>query len=718
MADWTRSEHSKAMLEATPETILGDFGDTSFTYAGITSTFRTQGGKFFVTTDGPDGQLTEYEIRYTFGVDPLQQYMVAFPGGRYQLLPLAWDTRTEEAGGQRWFHLYPDQSVMHDDPLHWTGPLQTWNYMCADCHSTNLKEGFDVESNAYDTTFSDITVSCESCHGPGSNHIRWAERKPEPDKSDTTMGLVVSLPKSDGYWSFEGQESGIAKWVGKPRTARIVDSCAPCHSRRRPTRRDVDLSEPYLDSYQPALLTEGLYHADGQILEEVYVYASFLQSKMHKAGVVCTDCHNPHTTVLRGRGNEVCNQCHLPSKYDAVEHHHHKPKTEAARCVACHMIQRTYMVVDPRRDHSFRVPRPDLNVTLGTPDACTDCHQEKGAKWNADWVVKWYGPERKDPEHYAHALTAGRTGEKDVERRLVALISDKERPAIVRATALAELQRWMGPHSAKSVAASLADPDPLVRAAAVRVLEQLPAEYRAEKVAPLLSDPSRHVRIAAATTLASVRRTLLDAKTTDALETALAEAIEAELANGERPESHVNISLLYLAQARVDEAEAALRTALRLEPGYVPALVNLADLRRAQGRDEEARVFLEEAVAREPRPAEAVHALGLLEIRSANRERGVKLLEEAAELLPDNTQFVYVYAIALHSTGRIGAAIAVLEDAHRREPAQRDVLAALVSFEEERGNQAKALEWAKVLEEVSPDNLEVAGRVRVLETVQ
>jgi tetratricopeptide (TPR) repeat protein len=706
------------MLEATPETVLGDFDDATYTYAGITSSFRTQGGKFFVTTDGPDGQLTEYEIRYTFGVDPLQQYMVAFPGGRYQLLPLAWDTRPAEKEGQRWFHLYPDQNVRHEDPLHWTRGLQTWNYMCADCHSTDLKEGFDVASNTYDTTFSDINVSCEACHGPGSNHIRWAERKPEPDKSDRTMGLVLPLPKADGYWSFEGQESGIAKWVGAPRTARVVDSCAPCHSRRRPTRRDVDLSEPFLDSYQPALLTEGLYHADGQILEEVYVYASFLQSKMHGAGVVCTDCHNPHTTSLKGRDNEVCNQCHLPAKYDVVEHHHHEPKTEAARCVACHMIQRTYMVVDPRRDHSFRVPRPDLNVALGTPDACTDCHREKGPQWNADWVVKWYGPERKDAEHYAYALHAGRTGEKDVERRLVAIIQDTERPAIVRATALDELRQWMGPHSASAVGASLADPNPLVRASALRALEPLPAEYKAEKAAPLLSDPSRHVRIAAATTLASVRRTLLDANTTAALETALDEAIEAELANGERPESHVNISLLYLAQARVDEAEASLRTALAIEPGYVPALVNLADIRRAQGRDEEARVFLDEAVAREPRPAEAVHALGLLEVRAGRRERGLKLLEEATRLLPDNAQFAYVFAIGLHSSGDVQRAVDVLERTHRKAPAQRDVLAAIISFEEERGNLGKALEWARVLQEVSPDNLEVAARVKTLEAMQ
>ncbi len=718
MADWTRSEHSKAMLEATPETVVGDFANARFDYAGITSSFREQAGKFYVTTDGPDGKLAEYEIKYTFGIDPLQQYIVEFPNGKHQLLGIAWDTRPGDKGGQRWFHLYAGQNVTHEDPLHWTGPLQTWNFMCADCHSTNLKENFDIANNAYATTFSDITVTCEACHGPGSNHIAWAERKPEPDKSDKTMGLVLSLPRADGYWSFEGQENGIAKWVGKPREARVVDSCAPCHSRRRPTRREVDLSETFLDSYQPALLTEGLYHADGQILEEVYVYASFLQSKMYKAGVVCTDCHNAHTTAFKGRGNEVCNQCHIPSKFDVVEHHHHKPKTDAALCVSCHMIQRTYMVVDPRRDHSFRVPRPDLNVSLGTPDACTDCHKDKGAKWNADWVVKWYGPERKDPDHYANALHAGRTGEKDVETKLVALIKNKERPAIVRATALTELVPWIGPHSAKAVVESLSDPDPLVRAAALGALENMPGEYRMEKAAPLLSDESRLVRIAAASIMVSVRRTLLDERTSSALETALGEAVEAELANGERPEAHVNISLYHLAQGRIEDAEHEIQTALRLQPGYVPALVNLADIRRAQGRDEEARVFLNQALAIEPRPAEALHALGLLEVRAGNRERGVALLEEATKILPDNPQFAYVYAIGLHSTGQVNRAISVLERTHAETPAQRDILSALVSFEEERGNLAKALEWARVLEEVSPDNLEVAGRVKALEAMQ
>src|SRR5258707_7015505 len=148
------------MKEATEQTVLDDFNNATLTHFGVASSFYRKDGRFLVRTDGPDGALHDYEIAYTFGVYPLQQYLIAFPGGRYQALTICWDTRPVEDGGQRWFHLHPDEEILHSDILHWTGPYQNWNFMCAECHSTNVRKGYQLGTDSYQTTWSEINVSC------------------------------------------------------------------------------------------------------------------------------------------------------------------------------------------------------------------------------------------------------------------------------------------------------------------------------------------------------------------------------------------------------------------------------------------------------------------------------------------------------------------------------------------------------------------------------
>ena len=357
--------------------MLGDFAGATFAKDGVTSRFYREGDGFFVETDGPDGAMHDYRIDYTFGVYPLQQYLVAFPGGRFQALPLAWDARPKDQGGQRWFHLYPDEKIAHDDELHWTGINQNWNWMCADCHSTNLVRGYDLKTDSYHTTFSALNVSCEACHGPGSDHVAWA--KSGADAADPARGLTVLLhDRGEGQWQFPDGER-IAKRMTPLATHTETEVCAPCHARRSPLGDGHAIGKPLLDGYRPSLLDPSLYHADGQIDGEVFIHGSFLQSRMYAAGVTCSDCHEPHSLQLRAEGNAVCGQCHLPGAFDVAEHHHHTPGQPGSQCVDCHMPAKTYMVVDPRHDHGFKVPRPDLAARTGAPDACTGCHEGKDA---------------------------------------------------------------------------------------------------------------------------------------------------------------------------------------------------------------------------------------------------------------------------------------------------------------------------------------------------
>jgi predicted CXXCH cytochrome family protein len=373
---WKGSHHALAMQAAAGATVLGDFGGAQVEHFGVTTTFFRDGETFMVRTEGPEGALHDYPIADTFGVYPLQQYLIALPGGRLQALGIAWDSRPKEEGGQRWLHLYPDQNLKPGNPLHWTGRDQTWNYQCADCHSTNLQKNYDLAANSYTTSWADIDVSCEACHGPGSRHVAWA-KAPAASRSSgadaSRMGLTNWLkPTDNGHWKMN-LETGIARRTEKLASTEI-ETCAPCHSRRKPIARNPAPGGPFFDGYLPALLEPGLYHADGQIDGEVYEYGSFLQSRMHAAGVACSDCHQPHSAKLRAEGNALCAQCHLPAKFDTAEHHRHQPSGSGAQCVNCHMPSKTYMVVDSRRDHSFRIPRPDLSSSIWkrrrSPEPC------------------------------------------------------------------------------------------------------------------------------------------------------------------------------------------------------------------------------------------------------------------------------------------------------------------------------------------------------------
>lgn len=417
-----------------------------------------------------------------------------------------------------------------------------------------------------------------------------------------------------------------------------------------------------MDTHRLALLTETLYHSDGQILEEVYVYGSFLQSKMYHAGVTCSDCHEPHSSKVRASGNALCGRCHLPKKYDTRAHHFHEPDSPGAHCVECHMPAKNYMVVDPRLDHSIRVPRPDLSVKLGTPNACNGCHKDRKAQWAADAVSKWYGPARSSEPHFGEALYAGQKGLPGAGDALVKLASDSAKPNIARASAFSLLRRYPSPTSVRAIQHGLVDNDPLVRAAALSALDALEPKDRFGIAYPLLNDPVRIVRVEAASVLASAPRTMMTPEQRASLDRAIAEYIQAQSVNADRPGSHLNLGLLYTRTGELAKAEVAYRT---------------ADLH---------------------------HALGLLLVRQKRMAEAVEALGESAGLGADNPRYSYVYAVALNAIGRRQDAVQVLDETHVRHPNDREVLYGLVTFNRDMGNLDAATRHAEKLVALSPQD--------------
>jgi predicted CXXCH cytochrome family protein len=702
---WTGSHHDLAMQVATKETVLGDFNNTTFSFIGVTSRFNKKDGQFFVNTDGPDGKLSNFEVKYTFGVDPLQQYLIEFPDGRMQALSIAWDTRPKEAGGQRWFHLYPNEKIDHTDPLHWTGLYQNWNYMCAECHSTNLKKNYDFKKSSYQTTWSEINVSCEACHGPGSKHVQWAKSESSQNRSkDSLKGLVISLAESEkDIWRFVPGKN-IAQRTSPLASRTQEETCARCHSRRSVIHDEYKNDAPFLDTYRLSLLEENLYHADGQINDEVYVYGSFLQSKMHRAGVRCSDCHDPHSLKLKAKGNDLCVKCHSTSFFDQPSHHHHKLGSSGSQCISCHMPEKKYMVIDSRRDHSFRIPRPDLSISIGTPNACNQCHEDKSPKWANDKIVKRYDKKLLNKSHFGTLLYAGRLGLPNAGKGLVELIKDNHQPTIARASAIELLVRHPSQTAAKAIIEGLRDPDPLIRMASIGSLEIFDPGQRFQPAEHLLSDSVRSVRIEAGRVLSGVPRNTLSEKQRSLLDQAINEYEKVQMVDADRPNAHLNLGILYTNQRKWDKAETSYKTSLKIDPAFVQGYINLADLYRFQNNEEKAEEILRSGLDSIRDNPEILHSLGLLLVRKKRMPEAISALEKAARLRVENPRFSYVYAVALNSSGQSEKAITELNSAHDQHPYNRDVLYSLATINLDAGRRDRSLEYVNKLIELAPDD--------------
>jgi predicted CXXCH cytochrome family protein len=690
------------MQSADSLTVLGDFRNATFRYGSVTTTFHRRGAAYVVRTDGPDGQLADFEVRYTFGVYPLQQYLLELPGGRLQALSIAWDARLASEGGQRWFHLYPRDHIAHGDELHWTGPQQNWNFMCADCHSTDLERNYDAATRSYRTTWSDIDVSCEACHGPGSAHVGWARRAGgRKARAGDSMGLTVSFRERGAHpWAIDPATVGPLPHAG-PLTAEI-QTCAPCHSRRTLVATGYRPGAAFYDHYLPALLDTTLYFPDGQQREEVYEWGSFLQSRMYHAGVTCSDCHDPHSGRLRATGNALCAQCHDPARFDRREHHGHDPAKAGGSCVACHMPERAYMVIHRRGDHSLRIPRPDLTLTLGVPNACQGCHGDRDARWAAASVARWHPEPKLGYQRFASAF-GGRVDERERDRGLAQVLSDSTQPEIARAAAAGAIADEGGPDGMSAARTALGDPSAWVRVGAVSALARLALEDQLRLLPPLLGDPVRIVRLETARVLAPVPAGALTGAARASFERAAEEYVASQRLHADRPEHRTNLGTFLAQRGRYAEAEAEFRAAIDLLPTYVPAWANFADMRRMEGRDADAEALLREGLRRVP-AASLHHALGLALVRLRRTAEALPELALATRIEPADPSFAYVYAVALHSTGRTNDALVEIERALREAPGSMDLLVAGATIARDSGDRARALRWAERLSAADPSD--------------
>ncbi len=718
VAVWSGSHHDLAMQAANQQTVLGDFQDARFQHQGIESVFFKRDGRFFVRTDGADGQLADFEIKFTFGVTPLQQYLIEFPGGRLQALSIAWDSRSLQEGGQRWFHLYPNEKIDHNDQLHWTGRYQNWNLQCAECHSTHLSKGYDSATDTYQTRYNEINVSCEACHGPASQHLQWAKLPEAAAKTVADKGLSMQLrSRWNQAWSFADKQ---AKFAYRDQSAAdtLMNTCWACHAHRSTLLEGSLPGLPLEDTHHPALLTQPTYYADGQQRDEDYTWGSFRQSKMYQKGVTCMDCHEPHALKLRAEGNALCARCHNPSEFDDPKHHFHASGSTGAQCMNCHAPEQNYMVIDGRHDHSFRLPRPDLSQTLNTPNACNQCHQDQKPTWASEAMDQWYGTAWRQRPHYGSVLQAGVTQGIKALPSLLALAQDKTVPAVVRATASTIAQPLMRPDFLSAVEVLLRDADASVRIAGLGLLESFEISVRIQAATTLLSDSVRGVRIEAGQLLADAPVDQLPADKQAAWQNALQEYQKVLQQESDWPATHINIGNLALRQGNLDSAIAAYQKVLAMDARFVAAYINLADIYRQQAKEVEGEALLRRGLKLLPEAADLHHALGLLLVRKREVGAALKEFEMAAKQAPDNARYAFVYAVALHSADKTKDALAVLQTAEQHWPYDLEILSMLINLQRESGQIDSALVYAKRVAEVLPNDEGIRQLLKELQLQQ
>jgi Tfp pilus assembly protein PilF len=636
--EWTGSHHQLAMQIASPETVLGSFDDATLEYSDTTTRFLRDGARFVAETANERGDPQSYEITHAFGITPLQQYLVDAPGGKKQALAAAWDTRPESEGGQRWYSLYPDELVDHEDPLHWTGRYYNWNYMCAECHSTNVSLGYDLDTNAFNTTFDEISVGCEACHGPGSVHIAQAE----DEAFDSSLGLPVDLDDKSGAVWIMNPETGIAERSSPNDTRQQPESCGRCHARRSIIAATYEYGRPLTDTHMVSLLEENLYYPDGRIQDEVYVYGSFVQSKMYAAGVTCSDCHNAHTGNLHAgpNPNDTCAQCHLVTKFAADDH----AGTGSSNCVGCHMPATTYMGVDDRRDHSFRLP-----------DTSTD------------------------PAHYGSTIAAGRAG--GANDLLLRSIEDKALPAIVRATMLTLLEPVPPGPAADTITAQFEDPDPLVRIAALRAVRNVAPAIRMRTGSQLLRDPVRGVRMEAALTYAEFRD-LLPIEDSRAFPEAADEYREAMLAAANTPDAALGLAEFENRLGNSADALRMYRHALVVGPNFAPAYHAYGLSLVRSGAQDEALENLRTAAELAPESPRYAYVFGVALNSLGDSDAAVDILGSAHQRFEIDFDIAWALATIHRDRGERAEARTIAEELNARYPESAQVLALLNSLEE------------------------------------
>lgn len=659
---WMGSDHERAMDTAVATSVLGDFNNAQLITQNDTIRFYTRENKYYILAPGADGIKKEHEIAYTFGYRPLQQYLVRFEKGRLQCLPYTWDVQTKQ-----WYSLvdsvYAGEDLSPHDWLYWTNNGQNWNAMCAECHSTDLKVNYDAQNRSFSTQWNSINVSCEACHGPASNHLLWAD-----------LDSVSQIG-----WSHTGFDRASIDL----NSDQLMDQCVYCHARRSSMTDNGSTGDSYLNHMLPELISIDHYEFDGQIRDEDYVFGSFTQSRMHHRDVKCNDCHQVHSLETKLKGNTLCAQCHDYKVYDTPEHHFHNvtgtgqskvltnnglyDQGDGTQCVDCHMTGQKYMGVDFRRDHSFRIPRPDVAEATGGHDACTDCHSNQSKKWAIEKLEEWY-PNRKPSLHYGEVFYLAYEGE-DMRAELNELITDTSHSEMVKASAIMHLGRLYPGYHHPEMKKALYDSSALARYAASRFYTDQSTDAVNSALLPMLDDSIAAIRLFAVQHLLQNDLTGLDTIRLKQLNEETSHYLSYLNRTAYMPSSRYNLGVYHAKAGDINEAQKQLKIAVDIDDRYYPALLNLAITASQKGQLDSAQYWLDKILKYEPQHEQALYYSALLWVEKQAYENAFDAFQKLIELYPKQSRYYYNASLLANTMGKSKLSIDYMINAVKWDPA-------------------------------------------------
>ncbi len=393
-AHWSQSHHHKMTQPATPEAVVGDFNNATYTYQGVTSRMFRRGDEFFMETLDPSGRMGVAKIVRTVGSRRFQQYVTQV-GTTFYRLPIAWNIEKKY-----WFNL--QGLFLHPDLPDFSHHTSVWNNNCIFCHNVKGKPGMDLKTGQFtNTRVEELGIGCEACHGPGKLHVEknqafgwtWLRRQARAD--DPT---IVNQAKRD------------------KRTNTQV--CGHCHGQRLPVeinniREIMAKGDPYTPGedlskyYRPLDITAKVgdysfaprFYPDGTPRLTAYEYQGLLMSKCHTEGnMTCVSCHDVHKGRQQSlmhdemRGNKSCTQCHANIAANLEAHTHHRADSSGSACYECHRPRISFGLLTAKRTHRILNPEPDKSLSTDMPNGCNMCHPGESADWAARYMTQWYGP--------------------------------------------------------------------------------------------------------------------------------------------------------------------------------------------------------------------------------------------------------------------------------------------------------------------------------------
>lgn len=622
---WAPSRHGKAMQAYSDAFAAGSLTPQAkpIVIKGASYLAQTGPGQGWVL-EKAGGKKTRLPIKHALGGKTIFYFLNPMDRGRLQTLPVAYDIKKKA-----WFDT-AKSGLRHvgSEPVDWRDASYTFNTSCHGCHVSQYSLNYDLKTDTYRTTWREPGINCETCHGPGEEHIKVCKEAPK--------GTVPKdLKTMRGGRDFSHDQNNA--------------TCSACHAKAIPLTQSFRPGDKFWDHFDLATLEHPDYYPDGRDLGENYTYTSWLMSPCVKAGDL--DCLHCHTSSGRFRQKKnpsaACLPCHDARVKKIAAHSRHKTGPDAPTCVSCHMPMTSFARMH-RSDHSMLPPMPSASLKFGSPNACNNCHKDKDAAWADQQVRGWYQRDYQAKRlHRAGLIEAARKRDWSRLSEMLEYITSKDRDEVAATSLVRLLRSCPGERKEASILKAAKDDSPLVRAAALESLQDLPSAEAGRILLASLDDEYRLVRIRAAQSLAGFPRRHLSPEGRQKLDKVTLEMLRSLLARPDLWNAHYNVGNFYLDQGMLKRALVAYKTATKLEPKAVIPLVNASMAYAKSGDQAKAEQMLAGALKLEPDNAAANFNLGLLKAEMGAKQEAVKHLRAALRADPKMAQAAYNLGLLL-----------------------------------------------------------------------